>query len=310
MEKNKKGIISKWTYLLKKSFERLKKNDPLHLAGSTAFFAVFSIAPIIIIIIQILGLIFSKDAIREALLQQVSETVPAGTVDQLRNMLEGLNNMADKWYVAIGGFVFLMFSASTLFKVIETSLLRLWRLRRTNNPGFLFQLKNRLFSVFMIIGASLLLVVGLMGEGIQAFLGDYLAEISPAISFYFQSVFKHIISILIATAWFAIVYRFLSEARPQWKTVIVGALFTSFLFTAGKLLLHVLLGGSNLGSVYGASASLVLLLLFIFYISLVIYYGAAFTIEWGKFHNQRIKRPSYLSYYKLKEERSSEEEAE
>jgi membrane protein len=310
MEKNKKGFISKWTHLLKKSFERLKKNDPLHLAGSTAFFAVFSIAPIIIIIIQILGIIFSKDDIREALLQQVTETVPEGTADQVRTMLEGLNNMADKWYVAIGGFIFLLFSASTLFKVIETSLLRIWRIKRTNNAGFLFQLKNRLFSVLMIIGAGLLLVVGLLGEGMQAFLGSYLAEISPVISKYFQSIFKHLLSIIVATAWFAIIYRYLSEARPQWKTVFVGALFTSVLFNAGKILLHALLGSSNLGTVYGASASLVLLLLFIFYISMVIYYGAAFTVEWARYHKQNMKKPDYLIFYKLKEEKSSENEAE
>lgn len=310
MENKEKGFISKWVYLLKKSFERLKKNDPLHLAGSTAFFAVFSIAPIIIIIIQILGIIFSKDDIREALLEKVSETLPQGTVDQLESMLEGLNDMGDRWYVAIGGFIFLLFSASTLFKVIETSLLRLWRLRQTKNFGFLFQLKNRFFSVLMIIGAGLLLVVGLMGEGMRNFLGDYLADISPTISAYFQSIFKHIISIVVATAWFAIVYRYLSDARPQWKTVFVGALFTAFLFTAGKLVLHALLGSSNLGSVYGASASLVLLLLFIFYISIVIYYGAAFTVEWARYHNQKIKKPSHLSFYKLQEERASEEEAE
>lgn len=293
-----------WWDILKKAAVRLKQNNPLQLAGSTAFFATFSLAPIFIIIIQLLGTLLGKGDIKRSIIQKFSESAPQQSVEQLRRMLNGVEQLSGSWYVNLGLFLFLLFSASTLFTVIRGSLYRLWRLKKVENKNVGFRLKKRLFSVLLIVAAGVLLLAGLLGQSLQGILGEAVAEVSGRAYYYFQSVYKHAISFLVAWGWFAVVFRYLTDARPQWRTVWVGAFFTAVLFTVGKAILQSALTGGSIPTVYGASASLVLLQLFVFYISLLIYYGAAFTTEWASHHNQKIWLPDYLSYYTIEEKHS------
>jgi membrane protein len=167
--------------------------------------------------------------------------------------------------------------------------------------GVWVSLKTRIKSVAVILGAGILFAIGLMGEAAQAYLGQYIFEVSPLLARYFNSVLNHLISVGIVTLWFAIVFRFLPDARPAWKVVLVGALLTSVLFTIGKLVLRFLLTYSNINTVYGASGSIVLLLLFVFYSSLILYYGAAFTKIWGAHHDNPIRPLHYASHYNISE---------
>jgi membrane protein len=299
---NRKNIsaVQLWT-ILKKAASRLKENSPLHLAGSTAFFATFSLAPIFIIIIQLLGKLIGEGEIKRNIIQKFSESAPKESVNQLQRMLSGLEQLSGSWYVNAALALFLVFSASTLFTVIQSALYRLWQLKKIKDKSFGFKIKNRLFSVLLIVVAGLLLMAGLLGQSLQGMLGDAVEEISGMAYHYFQSIYRHVISFVLAWAWFAVVFRYLTDARPKWKTVVVGALFTAILFVIGKAILQATLTSSTIPTVYGASASLVLLQLFVFYISLLIYYGAAFTAEWAEHYHQSIRLPNYLGYYTVEE---------
>ena len=126
-------------------------------------------------------------------------------------------------------------------------------------------------------------MVGLLTEGIQSLLGKYLDDIRPGIAIYFNGVLSHVVSIIIVTAWFGFLFHFLPDGQPKWKVTLVGAFVTSILFTIGKLVVRFLLFQSNVSKLYGASGSIVLLLLFVFYSSLILYYGAAFTKVWSDY---------------------------
>ena len=290
-----------WWTILKKAAGRLKENSPLHLAGSTAFFATFALAPIFIIIIQLLGKLIGEGTVKRNIVQKFSESAPEDSVAQLQRMLAGLEQLSGTWYVNAGLALFLVFSASTLFTVIQSALYRLWQLKEIKHKSFGFKVKNRLFSVLLIVVAGMLLMAGLLGQSLQGMLGDAVEEISGTAYQYFQSVYRHFISFLLAWAWFAVVFRYLTDARPKWKTVAAGALFTAILFVIGKAILQATLTSNTIPTVYGASASLVLLQLFVFYISLLIYYGAAFTAEWAAHYHQPIRLPDYLSFFTVEE---------
>ena len=256
-------------------------NDPLRMAGATAFFTTFALPPILVMIIQLLGLAFNKRSVSKQLLTHLADIIGKESVHQVAMVLVAFRKLAQNWTITILGFLFLVFVATTLFKIIKSSINQLWTLRVPKSPGMWFGMRNRLQSIFVIIIAGILFALGLLAEGLQALLGKYLHEFSPILAFYLNNVLSYVISIAIVTAWFGTMFRYLPDGRPQWNIAMAGGLLTSILFHIGKLILHWLLSYSNITTVYGASASIVLLLLFVFYCALILYYGASFTRAWA-----------------------------
>jgi membrane protein len=292
--------------ILKKAAIRLGKNNPIHLAGSTAFLATFSLAPIFVLIVYLLGTIIGRKETKQNIIKKFAEDAPEESVGQLRQFIDGFQTLWGAWYVDVGLALFLLFSAFKLFLLIRSSFYQLWRLKHFKDKEFKFQLTKWLFPIGLIISAGVLLMAGVLGQGLQAFLGEAIAEISPKALFYFTSIYRYIFSLLVAWIWFAVVFRYLTDARPQWRTVLVGAAFTSVLYNLGKLVLQPSLSVGKIHAVFGTSASLVMLQLFIFYTSLLIYYGAAFTMEWARHYKQTIVVPEHLCYYTLEEKHSIE----
>lgn len=296
-----KKVLGTFAYLIRQSFEELSKNDPLRMAGATAFFTTFALPPILIILIQILGFIVNPGTISQELFQKLSQMLGPDTVRQLINTLVAFRKLAQNELVTIGGFIFLTFVATTLFKIIKGSLNQLWKVKVMHKQSIRMQIRSRLNGFMVILVAGLLFVVGLVTETMQAYLQDYLADISRLFAFYFNTALNYFFSLLIVTLWFAIVFRYLTDAKPRWRVVLVGAVVTSLLFNTGKYIVQLLLAFSNINTMYGAGGSIVLLLLFVFYSSLILYFGAAFTKVWAAYKNMPIKPRHYAAHYQLSE---------
>lgn len=284
--------------LLKQSMSLLQKNDPLRMAGATAFFTTFALPAILVILIQTLGLIFKKETISNDLLQKLSSILGRQTVQQVTETLSGFSNLADNWFITIGGFVFLIFVATTLFVVIKSSLNQIWGIKLLAHPKISFRLRIRLRSLLVILLAGFLFVLGLMVDSIQLFLGNSLRDYLPDLMPYLIVLSNIFISVIIVSGWFIILFRFLPDGHPTWKVALIGGLFTSVFFNIGKWVLKFLLTNSNLQSLYGTSASIVLLLLFVFYSALIFYFGAAFT----KVYSMKIDEPIRTSSHAEKHE--------
>lgn len=271
------------------------------MAGATAFFTSFALPPILIILIQVLGLAYDEKTIAEEFYESLKQIVGKASAVQVVQTLTAVRKMANSWYMTIGGFVFLVFVSTTLFKVIKGSLNQLWRIRVIKKRSIFIRLSLRLKSFFVIVTAGVLFLAGLLADAARAFLGKYVYQLSPALTFYFNSGLSYFLSVIIVTLWFAIVFRYLPDGRPVWKVTLVGAAITSLLFNTGKLILHWLLIRGNMKEIYGASGSVVLLLLFVFYSSLILYFGAAFTKVWGAFRNKPIQPLPHAIHYRLAE---------
>lgn len=263
--------------LLSRSFTLLQKNHPLQMAGATAFFTTFALPSILIIIIQLFGLLINQRFLSSQLIKRLTEILGEEEGQQLTLILINFRKMADNRIITVGGFIFLLFIASTLFNEIKNSINSIWHIRIRERPGLLFKISIRGRSLGVIGLAGLLFLTGLLVEGLAIFFGRSLGLLFPVRSTFLECMVSETISFFMVSAWFLLLLRFLADGRPSWYTAMASGTLTGMLFTAGKLVLIWFLPRSNIGTVYGASGSVVLLLLFVFYSSFILYYGACFT---------------------------------
>ncbi len=299
--KSKRRTVINYFKIATDALREFTKNDPLRMAGATAFFTTFALPPILLIIIQVLGLVIDPRNIGEQLFIQLSENLGRATTLQVIETLRAFRKMSQNWLVTILGFVFLLFVATTLFKIIKNSLNQIWKIKVVRKQNFVVTIKSRMISVLVILVAGILFITGIITEGMQAYLGDIIGKFVPAIRFYFTGVLNYIFSLILVTIWITLLFRYLPDGRPQWRVALVGGFVTSILFNFGKYALRYLLPKSNISNFYGASGSIVLLLLFVFYSALILYYGASFTKIWGMKHGRPIQPLPRAIRYQLSE---------
>lgn len=262
--------------ICRESFSLLKKNDPLRLAGATAFFTTFALPPIIFILAQLFGSLIGKEEVNKGLMGSISEILGKDGAKPVRQVLKSIHGFSNEWYILILGFLFLVFISTTLFLVIKSSLNQIWKISITDKPGFVFYLVSRAKAFGIILATGFLFWVSIFLESMEVVAGNYLNSLLTIGTFDFKFIFSRIGSIIIIALWFIFLFHYLADGRPKWKATIGGGLITSIFFMIGKWVLKILLIDTNIGSLYGTSGSFVLILLFVFYCSFILYYGASF----------------------------------
>jgi membrane protein len=263
--------------LVWRAFELLKKNDPLIFASSTAFFTTFALSPIIIILLGVFSLYFNNDEISEELFQSITNTFGKETASEIESIVNNMGALEGDWLVTIAGFIFLIFVATTLMMVIKRAINTIWRIRPQRSAfwkytilerakaGIIILLMGALFIASQIIDAS----VSLMHDSVEHLVPSFHMEVLHGINIVF--------SFVTVTAWFMLLYKILPDSDVRWSVAFAGGVMTAALFSLGKWILGRLLLFSVAVNIFGASASFALVLLFIFYSSLTLYFGAAFT---------------------------------
>jgi membrane protein len=277
-----------------------RKSDPLRMAAATAFFSTFALPPIIFILAQLFGLFIDRQVIGRGLLERLSHVLGAEGAGQVRQVIRSIRGFSNEWYILVFGFIFLVFVATTLFAVIKNSLNQIW-LIGVKEPGLLFSLGMRMksFAVIMLIG--ILFFTDLVFDSLGTIARNYIDEIWKGGGIYFKSILNETVSVFIVAAWFILLFRFLADGKPSWAASFVGGLVTGILFTAGRLLLRFLLVDSNISHLYGSSASVVLVLLFLFYSSFILYYGACFITVYSTNKQWPIRLGNKAYNYKIEE---------
>ena len=261
---------------MRQSVGELKRNDPLRLAGATAFFSTFALPPILIILIQLFGLFINRKELSSQLLNRLANLLGKTSAQQVQQVLAHFDSRSQSIFALSLGFLFLIFVATTLFSVIKNSLDQIWKIRVKAHPGILFYLKLRGRSLLVILLAGLLFIILIFVESMQALLGEYIDYLGLRAGNFINGAVNELIFIGVVTTWFSIIFRFLTDGRPKWIAALSGGFFTAVLFSFGKVILKTALSLSNISNIYGASGSMVLILLFVFYSSLIFYYGGCF----------------------------------
>ncbi|ACU05476.1 MULTISPECIES: YihY/virulence factor BrkB family protein [Pedobacter] len=258
------------------AFRLFQKNDPLRLAGATAFFTNFALPPILLILIRLFGFFMDRKTLAARLFERLANILDDDSTGQIRQTLRNIRGIDHQWYATLISFVFFLFVATTLFNVIKNSMDQIWSIGKKEHVGFMFTMKLRARSMVIILLAGLLFLVGFLTDSIQAFIGAYINTAAPTFGKFFLSVLNQLLFIAIVMVWFTVLFRFLTNGRPTWKAALRGGILTAVLFTFGKYILRILLPLSGIGNVYGTSGSIVLIMLFVFYSSFIFYFGACY----------------------------------
>ncbi|MEE1945028.1 YihY/virulence factor BrkB family protein [Pedobacter sp. KR3-3] len=286
---------------IKTAFKLFRKNDPLRLAGATAFFANFALPPILLILIRLFGFFVDRKLLARQIFERLASILDDSSTDQIRQTLRNIRGIDHNWWATILSFVFFIFVATTLFNVIKNSMDQIWKIGVNEKIGIMFNLKLRARSMVIILLAGILFFVGLLTDSVQAFIGTYINTAAPTFGKIFLSVLNQALFVVIVTAWFTVLFRFLTNGRPSWKASIRGGILTGILFTLGKFILRIMLPLSNIGNVYGASGSIVLIMLFVFYSSFIFYFGACFVKVLSDAGSKPIKPIKGAFLYEIKE---------
>ncbi|TKC08722.1 YihY/virulence factor BrkB family protein [Pedobacter frigoris] len=276
MEINIIDRINLFFIRFKTAFKLFQKNDPLRLAGATAFFTNFALPPILLILIRLFGFFMDRKILASRLFDRLGSILDDDSTAQIRQTLRNIRGIDHQWYATLISFVFFIFVATTLFTVIKNSMDQIWSIGKKEHVGFMFTMKLRARSMVIILLAGMLFMVGFLTDSIQGFIGSFVNNASPTFGKFLLSVLNQILFIGIVMVWFTVLFRFLTNGRPTWKTSLRGGLLTAVLFTIGKYILRILLPLSGIGNVYGTSGSIVLIMLFVFYSSFIFYFGACY----------------------------------
>ena len=265
--------------LLSDSFDQWNKHNATRLGASLAFYALLSLAPLLLVLVSIVGLVFGHSAAERATIEQVQSLVGPTAGKALATFIQGSKSTSGGVLATIFGIITLLFSASGVVIELRSALNLIWDVPSPPLSGMQIIksfIKERLFSFAIVMGVGFLLIVSLAVSAWITALGAFATSITGAEAGLFH--FANIIgSFLIITCLFAAIYKVMPDVHVEWREVILGGAVTSLLFTLGKLVLGFYLGRASYTSTYGAAASIVVLIAWVYYSGQIFFLGAEFT---------------------------------
>jgi membrane protein len=254
------------------------------LGAALAYYTVFSIAPLIIIAITIAGLVFAN--VQEQVMREVQNLVGVKGREMIESMVDAAHKPATTAIATILGVVTLLIGASGVFIQLKDALNTIWKATPKRLSGIVGFTRNYLQSFSVILGIGFLLLVSLLLSAALAAGGEYMRGLFPGAAGLMKTL-SFIVSFGIVSCLFAMIFKLLPDVRVSWHDVWIGALLTAFLFVVGKFALGFYLGNAKIGSAYGAAGSLVLILLWVYYSSQILFLGAEFTWIYANFCGSR-----------------------
>jgi membrane protein len=247
------------------------------IGASLAYYTLFSIAPLLVMVISVAGLAFGEEAARGAIFAQLRGFLGDDGARAIEGLLKSAS-LSDKGPIGtVVGAALLLLGATTVLAELQRALDRIWRVREQNKPsGWYAFLRSRLLSLGLILGIGFLLMVSLVASAALSALGDWWAPWFGGLSVLLEAV-NFTVSFALLTSMFAMIYKLMPRARIAWRDVWIGAAATALLFAIGKLLIGLYLGKSAVASGFGAASSLVVLLVWVYYSAQVFLIGAGFT---------------------------------
>lgn len=272
----------KYWKIFKKTLSEYGVQDAMNYSSSIAFYLIFSLPAILIITIYIAGSVYEDQVVRDSLLEQFNNFFGQQSAEAIDKILRNVNEASDSVINRIIGFITLIVSATTVFVSLQDGINKVWGIAAKPDSNLYRVLKNRLLSLAMAVSVGFLLLVSLVIEASLNLFDSKVIEIFSESEFYIANTISFSFSVIVTTAVFACLFKIIPDAEVKWKNVWMGALITTVLFGIGKYMIGFYLGVSSFGSVYGAAGSLVILLTWIFYSSMIVLFGAQYTAVYSE----------------------------
>ncbi|NDQ57582.1 MAG: YihY/virulence factor BrkB family protein [Acidipila sp.] len=262
--------------MLKRTFSEWNRHEARRLGAALAFYALLSLAPLVILAIAVFALIFGHSEARKDLLTAVENTIGHQGSQVVNGMITHAQRHGSRTFASFIGVITLLFGASAVFNELRSALDKIWDVRPESTPGILGAIKQRFLSFGMVLAIGSLLLVSVVISTALAALGK-LAGRSLPMPPSTMSVISFLASLIGVAVLFALVFRYVPGANIAWKSIWIGAGVTALLFTIGQFLIGLYLGKVAVGSAYGAAGSLVAVIVWVYYSSMIFLFGAEFT---------------------------------
>lgn len=289
----KKDFLSKTWFLVKHTTLEFIDDNAIKLSAALAYYTIFALPPLLIIIITICSFFFGQEAVTGELYGQINNMVGHDAAIQIQEAIKNVELSGNNVFVTIFGVTMLLIGASGVFAEIQSSINYIWGLRAKPNKGFKKFLQNRLMSFSMIVSVGFLMMVSLLVNTILDLVNSRLKLYFPESTIYLFYIVNSLIVFAIITLLFTIIFRTLPDGIIKWRDACFGAACTSILFMVGKFAIGYYLGNSTIGSVYGAAGSVVIILVWVYYSSIILYFGAEFTKVYAKTYGGKILPNEY-----------------
>jgi membrane protein len=270
--------LKKTMNLFKTAFLKWKEKDPINESSIVAYCAIFSLPGLLVVIMKLAGYFFEKDVVGTHLHAQIADALGTNTADQIQDMIVTANHQKGNILATIIGIFTIILGACGVFVQLQKSLNRIWEVKaEPTKSGIWNYLKIRLFSFGLIISICFLMLISLVLTTVLAAAGNWVKAHWPDYLLYLFHAINFLFSLATITILFALMFKILPDAKVKWRFVWVGAFLTALLFVIAKSLLGLYFGKANPGSGYGAGGSIILILLWTSYTSMIVFYGAEFT---------------------------------
>jgi membrane protein len=280
--------------LLREAFQAWNRDKASRLAAALAYYTIFSIAPLLILVIAIAGLFFDRAAVQEQIMGQLQTLVGSNGATFLQDVLENANRPGETsgWIASLISIILLLIGATGVLTQLQIALNTVWNVEARPEEGFRNILRKRLLSLGMILGIGFIILVSLVMSSVIAGFSDYFQSIAPGLDTLIQVV-NFLVSFGITTLLFALIFKFMPDVIVSWGDVWFGAIATAILFSLGKFIIGLYLGNSGFGSAYGAAGSVVIFLFWVFYSAQILFYGAELTQVFAHRFGSQIRPNKY-----------------
>ncbi|QMW00628.1 YihY/virulence factor BrkB family protein [Spirosoma foliorum] len=294
--KTEQGFFSNAWTVLHDSFNGFMDDRCLKLSAALAYYTIFSLAPLLVLVISLTSIFFGQEAIQGQIFGQINGLVGNEAAKQIQDMIKSVGLSGKTSTALVIGIVTLVMGATSIFVEIQDSVNLIWRVKPKPKKGWVKLLKDRLLSSSLVVSLGFLLLVSLIINGIVLALSSTLTRYLPGLGVYVISAFNFLISTSVVTVLFGVIFKVLPDAKIDWKDVRGGAIFTALLFMLGRYLIGVYIETTSTSSTYGAAGSLIVILTWIYYTAAILYFGAEFTQAYANHFGIKIEPADYAVY--------------
>jgi membrane protein len=280
---NVKAILG----LFQETFQEWSKDKASRLSAALAYYTIFSIAPLLIIVIAIAGAVFGEEAASGQIFAQIQGLVGEAGAKLIQEAIKNASQPKQGAIASIISVVVLIFGATGLFTELQDALNTIWEVEQKPGRAVKNMVRNRFLSFAMVLGIGFLLLVSLIISGVLAVLVGYFNNLIPGIAFIWQIV-NFLVGFAISTVLFGLIFKVLPDVKITWSDVWIGAAITSILFSFGRFLLGQYLGNGSFGSTYGAAGSVVVVIAWVYYAAQILFFGAEFTQVYARRYGSQI----------------------
>lgn len=275
--------------IAKNTFRQWIKADPFRQSAVVAYYAVFSIPALLVIVIAVAGLVFGEEAVRGEISDQIQRALGQDTAESVESIIVKASEEKTSVIATIIGVLTLIVGSTGVFSELQTSLNHIWQVQVVAKKKWLKTIKTRLFSFGLVLSLAFLMLVSLLlTAGLEAF-SELIRDRFPDFVPFLLRVAGFLLSFGVITVLFALIFKILPDAKIRLRDVWIGAMVTTLLFILGKFLLGIYFAKANPGSTYGAAGSIVLIMLWVSYSCMILFFGAEFTKQYAVFHGHEIR---------------------